>query len=439
MSMERLSKSRVQLDMKVHRVPRGYYERLLRELPEDGLGDIDYYLRFASIYTHRLINDRRYRDARGADYGLVHMDSGTLEDNLTSNYRKKCLNFLIDRGFFTTDGSYSSTAGKAIHYRYEGEILPLEVVPVQSKRFQKTLVAIEERKAMEVRTRWNGDAIDYIYACSSCMELNPAKSLTVVEEMAANPVVKASKRRKKVWSDAQRQESRTRVYYEMRAAILEGGIYRTVCGNGRVYNNWCNLPRPLRETCLLKGEPCYCVDIANSQVLIMCGVMLMQWKDGLSEIDIDLPMPQDMEDFIMLCERGQIYQTLMSAFRYEGTKDEFKPEFFRSILYSCVGQMVSSRMFKGFQQHYPTVANFLLRIKKEDYKRLANEMQAIEAALMIHNSDSVVMRCREQKIPVLTCHDAIICIEEHAKNVQSIMAQVFASAGLRTEPIISIW
>lgn len=423
---------------KIHRVPAGYYDLLVAILPKELHKDLDYYLRFASIYTHRLINDKRYREEEGEDYGLVHMDKETLDDNLTKGY-KKYVKVLVGAGIFSTDGSYSSTGGKAIHYKYQGDIFPLQVITIKSKAWVNKLVAIDERRAAEIRAKWNGEAIDYIYACAAQMEMNEEKSQEVVERMGRNPIVKASKKRKKAWTDEQRQQSRSRAYFEMRKAVIERDIYRTVCNNGRIYNNWCNLPRPLRETCQLAGERCYSVDIANSQVLIMCAVMLEEWKDRCSNVDIDIPMPPDLADFISFCEQGRIYKTLMEAFEYPGTKDEFKPEWFRDIQFSSVGYMMTTKMFDGFQTYFPSVADFLIRFKQDDYKRLANKMQAMEAALMIHNPDSVVMQCKAKGILILTIHDAIVCREQDAKDVRKIMKAVFAKAGMQTEPVVSEW
>ena len=102
---------------------------------------------------------------------------------------------------------------------------------------------------------------------------------------------------------------------------------------------------------------------------------------------------------------------------------------FAQVLFAVNKVMLNSDLGREFEGRFPEVMAMIKKIKSRGFAQLAKVMQRYEAAFMY---DRVVRRLmlEHPEVYVLTIHDSIMTLPEHAETIRSIMLEEFARLGL---------
>ncbi len=140
-------------------------------------------------------------------------------------------------------------------------------------------------------------------------------------------------------------------------------------------------------------------------------------------------LPQDVLEFIDLCERGILYDDLMRRLGVPPHRRKaFKRLVFAQVFFGRNQQ--TGRLRDLFAGDFPTVYQVINDLKRKDYRQLAYLLQAHESKLMI---DIICRRILEEwpGTFVGTIHDSILTTPEKAVEVRAIMVREFHKFGLR--------
>lgn len=207
---------------------------------------------------------------------------------------------------------------------------------------------------------------------------------------------------------------------------------------GRVHTNVSLLKGSLRKFLRYEGKKLFNVDIVNSQPLIL---LLIPILSNTIRCTFSSCPPEQLDIFKYkeLVENGQLYDYLISNQGFddylveqnkEYDKNKFKETFFREIFF---GRKVSGL----FWELFPSVANIIANIKKDDYRSLAWMMQRAESDLIINKVCRRLM-VEHPKCFISTIHDSILTTEENVDKIKIVMLEEFKKLGLlpsiRIEP-----
>ncbi|NBR10421.1 MAG: hypothetical protein EBT98_12375, partial [Opitutaceae bacterium] len=104
-------------------------------------------------------------------------------------------------------------------------------------------------------------------------------------------------------------------------------------------------------------------------------------------------------------------------------RERLKKAIYSEVLFGrCY---LSSKLWKGFQQLFPILAEIIAVSKSKDYRLLPIELQRLEASAMI---GKVVPRLTTElpNIPFLTVHDSLLVPHQYASRCEEILKQVIA-------------
>ena len=147
--------------------------------------------------------------------------------------------------------------------------------------------------------------------------------------------------------------------------------------------------------------------------------------------------PDDLLAYIKLCQEGTLYEYLMGKTGYTDKK-QFKDEVWFHFLYGsnkerakCVGNPDLVKLvplIDLFTSEFPTVYEYMWRAKTRNYKLLPCKMQRLESRIMI---DTVVGWLAEHRpeVPLLTIHDSLLTVPEHAALVKRLIEVSFEAHG----------
>ena len=109
-------------------------------------------------------------------------------------------------------------------------------------------------------------------------------------------------------------------------------------------------------------------------------------------------------------------------------RSEFKQMFFADVFFGR-NQAVTP-LTELFRREFPAVSGFIQSEKVGDYRVLAQHMQRAESRFVI---DIVCRRLMEfhRDIPIITVHDSILTVREHAATVKRIMVEEFQRMGIK--------
>lgn len=149
-------------------------------------------------------------------------------------------------------------------------------------------------------------------------------------------------------------------------------------------------------------------------------------------------LPRDVQYFMELCQRGELYPYLMDGMGWQGHKSEWKKDVWFKFFYGPYRSLKQLHkpehlailpLARFFRKEFPTVYKLLKRRKKGDYKRLPCAMQRRESSLMIR---TVIQRLAQEhpEVPVVTIHDSILTTREHVELVKNYIRDAFQSFGV---------
>ena len=140
------------------------------------------------------------------------------------------------------------------------------------------------------------------------------------------------------------------------------------------------------------------------------------------------PLPDDVMEFIELCERGILYDDLMRRLGIPAQRRKgFKRLFFSQVFFGKI--KTTGRVRELFARDFPTVYKAINDLKRKDYRQLAYLLQAHESKIMI----DIICRSILDELPgtfIATIHDSIMTTPDKADEVKTIMLREFQRFGL---------
>ncbi|MBY0375639.1 MAG: hypothetical protein K2Q23_16705, partial [Bryobacteraceae bacterium] len=202
---------------------------------------------------------------------------------------------------------------------------------------------------------------------------------------------------------------------------------------GRLHTNITNLRYGLRAYLRIDGKPLVCLDVKNSQPLILAGMLLDDYRDR--------PMPDDVKRFVRLTQEGQFYDELMGRLGWSpDDRKLFKKAFFRYLFGRNRPAGMPwrnsrvTRLVRAIERAFPNVAAFIARSKEGDgpkaHAKLAHRLLRRESDIILHGAVRSLMGSRPDA-PVLTIHDAILTTADYAGDVEEAIRTAFLRYGLR--------
>lgn len=150
------------------------------------------------------------------------------------------------------------------------------------------------------------------------------------------------------------------------------------------------IPKPLRHTILIDGDPLVEVDIVCSQPRLV-----------FTLLD---PAHPEHAPFASLLDSGSLYETAASWIPNDWTPKQAKGEFFHQILYGPKHAHYQYPLWAAFESRFPHFASLIYKEKRGDKRVFPTKIQSLEAKIMI---DGVVRECADRQIPLLAVHDSI--------------------------------
>ncbi len=159
-----------------------------------------------------------------------------------------------------------------------------------------------------------------------------------------------------------------------------------------------------------------------------------QQDNRLGQLNNRQTLPDDVIEFIDLCERGVLYDDLMRRLGIPAQRRKgFKRLFFSQVFFGKV--KTTGRVRELFARDFPNVYKAINDLKRKDYRQLAYLLQAHESKLMI----DIICRRILAELPgtfIATIHDSIMTTPDKADGVKTIMMREFQRFGLN--PMISL-
>ena len=182
--------------------------------------------------------------------------------------------------------------------------------------------------------------------------------------------------------------------------------------SGRIHTNVTNLYKPLRALLRVDGqvEPLVEIDIRNSQPLFL-GIAALKAK------------VRD-EKYLELCESGQLYEHLASLLSI--SRDSAKKAMMLSIF---AKNGYRSAMKRLFTKEFPSIANYLTKIRTTDYKQASEQMQKAERNLIIDKVCNQLFK-KSKGLFLTTVHDALLVQKRDSDFSISIMRNEFKKLGV---------
>jgi hypothetical protein len=113
---------------------------------------------------------------------------------------------------------------------------------------------------------------------------------------------------------------------------------------------------------------------------------------------------RERENYFTLCKKGRIYDYMADRCPHYSSRKEAKMGFLSMLNMKNV-VMTKLPMFSAFEQSFPTYAQLIQQIKRDDHRDMARFLQRTEAEIMF---GGVVRSFRTKSdTPFFTVHDAI--------------------------------
>ncbi|CAM4357045.1 hypothetical protein [Flavobacterium terrigena] len=224
----------------------------------------------------------------------------------------------------------------------------------------------------------------------------------------------------------------------------------------RLHTNITNLKSVLRQFLYYKSKKLVNIDLKNSQIYFLAMLLLSIKHKKVNEIRNtnvniilhELPETLDMielQRFVDLAVNGVFYQVLgqeliiekgfnklyekrkfdvkrkrMIYEIYDNPKELMKPITFE-LLFSS--NDTNSKEKDWFYEKFPTISNVLMKIKEIDYTSLALLLQNIESDTILNRVTKFISK-HYPHVFMLTIHDSIMTLPEHANIVQKVIMDI---------------
>ncbi|MDQ7818374.1 MAG: hypothetical protein RDU14_15210 [Melioribacteraceae bacterium] len=355
------------------------------------------------------------KDKRNEVKSFIELNSLFLKSIIGGRY-KTYLQHLIDLGVIETDNFY------VVKTKSKGYRLTEKYRNVKAKQVEITDKNILQNYAKLKRRCSNGISLKqhkYILSCLEQIEIQYEEAKYFIESTITNIDEYFS--------------------YSYSIDLIKAKDWFFVVDKtaGRIHNNITNLSKNLRPFLRYQNQNLVEIDIANSQpflfnVLIQnyCLHYLLTITPTSGNLNLSYVHPNyteypDIGLFRQLTAEGKFYEYLMNEWSIKEERSLFKLRFFKRVFYSKENKKYVFKERKKFQELFPTIAQVISFYKRDDYCRLAIELQRIEADIVINR---IVPKLAEQKIFIVTIHDSFLTTYDNCKVVEKTILEVFENS-----------
>jgi hypothetical protein len=207
-------------------------------------------------------------------------------------------------------------------------------------------------------------------------------------------------------------------------ALTKSVFFQTYGTTARLYTNLNCIKRSLRQFITINDMELHGVDITSSQPLFL-GILL---KNN-SNIDA-----VEYEKYMNVVCGGTFYEHLAEAagldidLKNDTVRSQFKKKIFAGCLYDKT-RLCLSQWELIFQSSFPSILAECRRIKEEDHKVLAQQLQRLEASF-IFECVRIGAEVLGENIPITTIHDEIVSTEGNIKVIEQIVRSEFSKMGI---------
>ena len=178
---------------------------------------------------------------------------------------------------------------------------------------------------------------------------------------------------------------------------------------GRYHTPLTNLSKGIRNCLRCNGQEIVGFDFANFQPALLT----LLSRAGFPE--------RERENYFSLCKKGQIYEYMAGRCPIYSSRKKAKMGFLSMLNMKNVA-MREMPMFSAFEQSFPTYAQLIQQIKKDDHRDMARFLQRTEAEIMF---GGVVRSFRTKSdAPFLTVHDAIYTTRSEKDPMRSALQEI---------------
>lgn len=224
----------------------------------------------------------------------------------------------------------------------------------------------------------------------------------------------------------------------------------------RLHTNITNLKSVLRQFLYYKNKKLVNIDLKNSQIYFLAMLLLTIKHKKVIEVrntNVNIILHElsetidmiELQRFVDCAVNGVFYQVLgqeliiengfnklyekrkfdvkrkrMIYEIYDNPKELMKPITFE-LLFSS--NDTSSKEKDWFYEKFPTISNVLMKIKEIDYRKLALLLQNIESDIILNKVTKFISK-QYPYVFMLTIHDSIMTLPEHANIVQKVIIDV---------------
>ena len=392
--------------------------------------------------------------------GFVKMSSKVIQ-NLSIRDFPKYREWLVQVGIILFDNTYVSASfglPLCMRYRYTDEYYSSKVklIPVTQWSHRKNMASIMSNLIAKNKTRLN-DAFfnENLKVDIEMLKLNLL--LKYEDEIKAGMPLEEAKRN---FNSSIINANK----------INQGSFYLTIDKTiGRHHSSIVELPKIVRNHLTYKGEYLTELDFSNAQLLFFTILLRPEfWKSDVNfmfpslsdshekidqqlfryssirhkhssdvEVRFDTPsmymlaenlQTQSMREFkrfVSLVEKGEIYEYLHYNFglyssRYsKQTRKEFKKSL---ITFTNSRINYNSEFYKLFKKEFPAITNFLIELKKGDYRAFSHLLYYLETSVM-YERITPTLRLHRPYIVFYTIHDCILCTESNIDFVRNVMIE----------------
>ena len=144
------------------------------------------------------------------------------------------------------------------------------------------------------------------------------------------------------------------------------------------------------------------------------------YSNTLRHTDLFNKVEKELQLFRVLIESGKIYDYIMENINYQYSRDKFKKDFFKQVLFDS--EKRNYKLKGHFKKLFPFISQAIKEIKKSDYTNLPIQLQIAESQLMV---ESVVPRLMDKGIFTITIHDSVMTTEKNIGIVEQTILDEF--------------
>lgn len=350
------------------------------------------------------------------DSGFTQINMSTLREFLGSRYADTIMKELLSWGIIECDGIYKQGV-KSYGYRiapdYISKTILREVFKVETMGRKLKLQQREYHQVHRKDIRWKN---------LTQIGIHYREALSYIETQREQALQAATLPLATI-------ESRYTTDLEsIRKIANQEYFLEQPDPTSRLYTNLTNLSKELRVFLYNRKVTGTLVniDIRNSQPYLF-SLLLMDTYRGKD-------MPQDVQNYISLTSEGKFYEYLMEKLNVQqNERDSFKKTFFGKTFYCSSYYSKRTPEGKMFQELFPNVTTVINHYKEEgkkhyeekEHKHLPITMQRREADFLL---GTVGTELTQFGIWFNTIHDSVVCLEEHAERVKTLILEAFGKA-----------